>query len=405
MNEIKKNIVPSDYESASNRDPSLQILQNISKKLGSITTEIDPMSTDRNNLQSDISNLVSIPKPKTEEYLTINKFNNDLPIIKQGINNEIVITEDKEDSNTDNSSFSCEICSAKINNSDYLMLKLNCKHIYCLSCYEDYLTEKISTADVYKIKCANYNCNEILNETFIKNIIKNLNKEKASILMRKYNKFIERYKILSLKEPVKFCPFPDCEGYTIKNPNNNNVKCNYGHIFCFNCGALNGHQNKDCEMSSQNSKTFDEYRKQYVLKKCPKCKSDTEKNSGCNHITCIYCSYQWCWLCQDEYGKFHFTFGSCAGLQFADGNNIKEAKENAMITGDIYEDYFFGLKIPVNTFTNIFGYSLLPFLILTYLPYVLIFCLFAVICSIVVYLYEHWDDSNMDVNDINNNRG
>ena len=59
-----------------------------------------------------------------------------------------------------------------------------------------------------------------------------------------------------------------------------------------------------------------EYAKNNFLKKCPNCNIITEKNSGCNHITCTKCNYQWCWLCNGKYSTDHFTQGKCKGYQF-----------------------------------------------------------------------------------------
>lgn len=54
------------------------------------------------------------------------------------------------------------------------------------------------------------------------------------------------------------------------------------------------------------------------MQKCKKCKSVVEKVSGCNHMTCGYCRYEWCWLCGATYSPIHFSpfnpFG-CPGLQ------------------------------------------------------------------------------------------
>lgn len=36
-------------------------------------------------------------------------------------------------------------------------------------------------------------------------------------------------------------------------------------------------------------------------KKCPKCQTYIEKISGCDHITCKQCKYQFCWQCLSDY--------------------------------------------------------------------------------------------------------
>ena len=53
---------------------------------------------------------------------------------------------------------------------------------------------------------------------------------------------------------------------------------------------------------------------QWVLdhtKPCPNCGTGTEKNGGCNHITCLKCRHQWCWLCMSTYSQGHYSNGSC----------------------------------------------------------------------------------------------
>ena len=69
--------------------------------------------------------------------------------------------------------------------------------------------------------------------------------------------------------------------------------------------------------------------KNKILKKCPRCKIYTEKNEGCNHMTCPHCQYQWCWLCEGRYTYGHYNQGRCNGLQFVIANNIKEARRRA----------------------------------------------------------------------------
>ena len=88
------------------------------------------------------------------------------------------------------------------------------------------------------------------------------------------------------------------------------------------------HGNLPC--NKEINKSMVEYSKNNFVKKCPKCNIITEKITGCNHITCAKCNYQWCWLCNGEYDPEHFYEGKCKGLQFfrpKDENEIKLAYE------------------------------------------------------------------------------
>ena len=56
------------------------------------------------------------------------------------------------------------------------------------------------------------------------------------------------------------------------------------------------------------------------VQQCPECRVRIEKASGCNHMTCGSCHYQFCWLCRGRYYDGHFApfnpFG-CPGQQYA----------------------------------------------------------------------------------------
>jgi hypothetical protein len=184
--------------------------------------------------------------------------------------------------------------------------------MFCSDCYLNYLKEKINNNQVSKITCLEHTCGVELDEDFI---ISHLNGDEN--LIKKYKKFKIRNQVLT--DPnVKFCPIKDCESYAKKEGDNKYVTCLEGHKFCFICSKP-WHGRKKCQ--DEIDKDFKKWKKNKVIKRCPRCKMWVEKNYGCNHMTCAECHYQWCWLCGGKYSEGHFQYvGRCAGLQFAESN-------------------------------------------------------------------------------------
>ena len=212
----------------------------------------------------------------------------------------------------------CGICGENIDYTDSYKIKVSCGHTFCLDCWENYLEEKINNLNVAKISCMQHGCSVVLSKDFIKKILNN-----NDVLIKKYEKFVKRQNLLMSNKNIKFCPIPDCDGYAEKK-DNKYVKCNFGHDFCFNC-LKQPHGQKDCEEIIDAD--FEEWKKHKIVKRCPSCKIWTEKNEGCNHMTCVECKFQWCWLCQKEYKYGHYDSGSCRGLQFEKEQDEEKIKQ------------------------------------------------------------------------------
>lgn len=212
----------------------------------------------------------------------------------------------------------CGICGDKIESVDLSKVKINCGHNFCVDCWENYLQEKINNANVGKISCMQHGCSVVLSEYFIKKILEN-----DETLIKKYEKFLERQKLLMSNKNIKFCPIPDCDGYAEKKEKKY-VKCNFGHDFCFEC-LKQPHGSKNCDDIIDAD--FEEWKKHKIVKRCPKCKIWTEKNEGCNHMTCVECRFQWCWLCQKQYSSTHYSTGTCKGLQFLKEQDEKKIQK------------------------------------------------------------------------------
>ena len=207
---------------------------------------------------------------------------------------------------------SCLICFDGVADDDKFAC-LKCKHTFCHSCWYEYLNEKIGNAKVSKLTCMQHGCKEILNEDFILHDI-----EEYPDLIQKYNRFKKKLDVLE-NPNKKFCPQPNCDGVAErKDEKEKYVTCDQGHKFCFVC-LKDWHGRKKCQ--NEIDKDFLLWKKDRIVKQCPKCKFWIEKNNGCNHITCAECGYQWCWLCRGKYSSTHFEpGGGCAGLQFSDSD-------------------------------------------------------------------------------------
>ena len=219
-------------------------------------------------------------------------------------NNNFEESEERKEMNKN-----CLICEEKLTNEELNNNFIECFHIFCDDCYYNYFKEKINNNQIERIKCPQKDCNYILFNNFIERKLIN-----DIPLLEKYSKLKERRQLI-LNPNVQLCPFPDCESYAEKG-NNKYVCCiENRHKFCFNC-LKDWHGDKQCNIEVD--KSFENWRDSLKVKRCPKCKYFIEKNYGCNHMTCSFCKYQFCWLCLQEYKSGHYDLGgNCFGLQNA----------------------------------------------------------------------------------------
>ena len=238
-------------------------------------------------------------------------------------------------------SMECPICYEEIKKDE--KINLSCGHSFCKSCCYDHIVTQIKTniEKIYCMTCSNPNseikkgnwgfftkdqCLEILEEE---------GKQNFPTLKNQYEIWEKRVEINNSKGDKKFCPykfnvdgiFTDCTGFLVKKENNQYSKCNFcDNEFCFKClRTKEEHKKKSCKEYLKQDEENDEkiLKKNGTVKKCPHCNIPTQKNDGCNHMSCTNCQKEWCWLCNAKIFNpsgsgtpLHYKLGQCSDKQF-----------------------------------------------------------------------------------------
>jgi len=183
----------------------------------------------------------------------------------------------------------------------------------------NYMKERILSGRSKDMSCPEIGCKRLLNAKEVgRTVDKNLHDKYMTFLLEAH---------LKTDPDCRWCPKPGCGMAMIGNKDHPmmrcpNDKCKY--CFCFNC-RVDWHADSTCEKYQlwvQENKAadnkFEEWRKQNT-KLCPKCKAPIQKNGGCNHMTCVSCRYEFCWLCFIPYKAGHFSLDEkspCYGKQY-----------------------------------------------------------------------------------------
>jgi ariadne-1 len=198
----------------------------------------------------------------------------------------------------------CSICYCEF---DDVVVKLDCGHEFCSGCVSSYLRVKIAEnprfrhqksivtregiavvvkiLDLVGVKCPHFNCREIIDNIKIRSIADE----------ETYSKF-DRF---ALDEALSFMQH---KGYLNPCP----LGCGYftqEDCLCVNpdCRKKQLYQRKEAERirlkNLENEKSFRDWasRQTQLVKLCPTCFVQIEKNGGCDHMYCTKCAKSFLW--------------------------------------------------------------------------------------------------------------
>lgn len=211
---------------------------------------------------------------------------------------------------------SCQDVSERI-----FLFDCSARHSLCLECFTSYCLSKINERQFildgsigYTLQCP-MNCeNSRIKVTHHFHLM-------GLEAYLKYQRFAaEEY---TLAVGGIFCPRPQCGAGIV--PEEEGTLCDKitcgacSFVFCAKC--RNGYHLGQCEsvvassdgsdrpsLATGISNTVEVESYHEILrisKPCPKCKTPTERDGGCMHMVCTRsgCSFEWCWLCQNEWTR------------------------------------------------------------------------------------------------------
>ena len=188
----------------------------------------------------------------------------------------------------------CDICCLSLTPDQ--MTRVECGHVYCNTCWGQYITTKIVDDGVITFYCPG-GCDTVLDDQDALVLINNQAvKLKYQVLVT--NSFVE------CNKTMKWCPSPGCHrAIQVPFVSPLPVTCQCGHVFCFTCSET-WHEPVKCEMLKKwlkkcqdDSETLNWVKTN--TKCCPACDTPIEKTGGCNHMQCgaAGCKAEFCWTC------------------------------------------------------------------------------------------------------------
>jgi ariadne-1 len=209
------------------------------------------------------------------------------------------------------SSNTCGICMDDEVERDSLVA-LWCGHTFCTDCWQHYLSMKVKEHST-SITCPGATANKKKCTLVVDDVTvaKLLGDEAA--MQRHAESLVDSY--VQQRSDLRWCVSPNCTNIIRLTARaagvfgSDETTCHCGASFCFGCGEL-PHRPSTCDMLREWKKKAgggDEDMSVQLIatvsRPCPHCKSPIEKNDGCNHMSCVKCSYHFCWHCMGKFGS------------------------------------------------------------------------------------------------------
>jgi hypothetical protein len=176
--------------------------------------------------------------------------------------------------------FYCQICMENHSIEDsFEIKKCEIRHKFCRDSLSGYLMSQINDGMVtLACPCIGEGCNGTYTDEEIQELV-------DDVTFQKYARFRE------IKANPDYRECPKCNKSTVGDKESPIITCSEcAEVYCY--FHSNAHPNMSCSDYSRVQQRLDMQSTaliQRVSRKCPQCGAATEKNGGCNHMTCQHC--------------------------------------------------------------------------------------------------------------------
>ncbi|KAF2068731.1 hypothetical protein CYY_009945 [Polysphondylium violaceum] len=216
-------------------------------------------------------------------------------------------------------SYECPICCC-----DYApdeMVLLECLHYSCKDCTTQICKVNIESGSIKLLKCSNLECNQLLDQDFIKSIVTPAEYKQYEVFLQQDRNLVQ----------CKRCPTG--WGY-LDNLTKSSYCTQCKYCWCTLCHS-DIHYGLPCYYVAPPKVRVQRQKKdkdkkhndpewlnrppapppvsivKSICKKCPGCGALLDKFEGCNKIVCPYCKRMLCWLCLSTITSYEHFQKSC----------------------------------------------------------------------------------------------
>ncbi|EQC30189.1 hypothetical protein SDRG_12041 [Saprolegnia diclina VS20] len=232
----------------------------------------------------------------------------------------------------------CNICFEPSHVASAVWRCDSCPAVACLRCMRHYVRHKVNGGQV--------TTGQLVCPGPCRSPLANVELFMQPSLFVKYTRFLNTQ--LEIQQGTRYCPRPTC-GAPLNMDKSSSAKrrvycATCDTESCFECGDL-FHAWPVCK-----DRRFRKYCDRHAVQTCARCQWPIEKHGGCNHMTCLRCGHEFCWLCLAEWGEHskvhclplamlhskHILYGPTAPIRFVTKSVLATvATGSALVVGSV----------------------------------------------------------------------